>query len=915
MSNQDIGDPHENTAVQDWHAISVSTAARELATDPASGLTRAEAERRLAVHGPNEIVQHAVISPLAIFARQFSSVVIWVLILAAVTSAILGDVVDATAIVAIVLLNSAIGFLQEYRSETAVAQLRKMTAPRARVLRDGKAMTVPASALVPGDLLLVDAGDLIAADARVVEAAALETNEAALTGESAPVEKSAAECASLTPLVERSSMLFLGTAVTRGTGRAIVVATGMRTEFGRIAQLLESASSEATPLQRRLDRVAHRLLWLCLGIVAIVSVLGLLRSTPAFEIFLGAVSLAVAAIPEGLPAIVTVALALGVGRMARRNALVRRLHSVETLGCAQVICTDKTGTLTMGEMTARRIVTAEGIFNVTGEGYSTDGAIFGADEAGSGGDPILRELLMAAVACNDAHLTRSDDGKFTIIGDPTEGALLVLAAKGGISVEEIEAEMPRLAAIPFASERKLMTVIRKTSRGPLAFVKGAPEAVLERCTRVCLRDGNRLMKATDRARLQEASSLLAGEALRVIACAQRSIAEPMDAREMSKAATIERDLDFLGLIGMLDPPRAEAREAVDKCRRAGILTVMITGDHPDTAAAIARDLGILRPGQRTLNGPELERIGDDELRRVVADISVYSRVTAEHKLRIVRAWKAQGATVAMTGDGVNDAPALKEAAIGIAMGVTGTEVTKQAADIVITDDNFASIVAAVEEGRGIYDNIVKTLLYLMGGNFGELAVMLMAAIAGWPLPLLPTQLLWINLVTDGLPALALVTDPIDQDVLLQPPRSPDSDIIDVGFMGWAALTGCLTAAVTLAAFGWTMHVGAGLPRGRNVAFLVLVIAELMRSFGARSATKTLWEIGILSNLRLFAVVLASLALQLVISATPLLESIFDTEPVTGSQFGAGILLGLVPLVILQSIKGLRRRASRRSPTS
>ncbi|MGZ3620893.1 MAG: cation-translocating P-type ATPase [Candidatus Binataceae bacterium] len=909
---KDLPDTAKDFERQGWHALPTDAIAAELAADPVRGLSAAEAQRRLVIHGPNELAQAAATSALTILARQFASLVIWILILAASVSAVIGEGVDAIAIVAIIVLNAVIGFLQEYRAEKAVAELRRMTAPRGRVLRDGTAATVPAATLVPGDLLLVEAGDLVAADARVIEEAGLETNEAALTGESAPVGKSPTICARETLLPERSNMLFLGTAVTRGSGHALVVATGMRSEFGKIAQLLETASSQQTPLQRQLDRVAQRLLWFCLAIVALIFALGLLRAVPIFEMFLGAISLAVAAIPEGLPAIVTVALALGVSRMARKNALIRRLHSVETLGCVQVICTDKTGTLTLGEMTARKVVTCDRVFDVKGEGYSTDGAICSDGEAPSEQDATMDELLRAAVACNDSHLT-SQAGRPAIVGDPTEGALLVLAAKAGITRDQVAAHRRRVGTIAFTSERKRMTVVVKADRGLIAYTKGAPEMVLARCSQIRMRDGVKPLGPEDRARIAEANAMMASDALRVIACARRAL-EPSALRNEVPIdeAEIERDLEFLGLVGMQDPPRAEAREAVRKCKLAGIRTVMITGDHPDTAAAIARDLGILRPGDLSLAGAELESMGDEELRKHVCKVSVYARVTAAHKLKIVRAWKSQGVVVAMTGDGVNDAPALKEATIGVAMGITGTEVTKEAADIVIVDDNFATIVAAVEEGRGIYDNVAKTLLYLMGGNFGELLVMLIAAVIGWPLPLLPIQLLWINLVSDGLPALALATDPIDRDVLLRPPRDPKVEIISRSFMGGVLLVGCLSAAVTLIAFGYALHSGMEIARARNAAFFVLVVEELVRVFGARSANKPLWRIGVLTNLRLLWVVLMSFALQLVISATPVMEQIFQTQRVTLAECAVGIVLGLIPLSTLEVIKVLRMKLNRKT---
>lgn len=769
--------------------------------------------------------------------------------------------------------------------------------------------------MIPGDLLLVEAGDLAAADARLIEEAGLATNEAALTGESVPVMKSPGLCAAEALLPERNNMLFLGTAVTRGSGRALVVTTGMRTEFGKIARLLETASSDQTPLQRRLDRVVQRLLWLCLGTVALVFALGLTREVPIFEMFLGAISLAVAAIPEGLPAIVTVALALGVSRMARRNAFVRRLHAVETLGCAQVICTDKTGTLTLGEMTARKVVTGDRVFDVTGEGHSTDGAIFAGGERFAESGAALDDLLCAAVACNDAHLT-SHAGRPTIVGEPTEGALLVLAAKAGITRQRVEAEMQRVGAIAFTSDRKRMTVIMKSRQGLTAYAKGAPEVVLARCSSQRLGDGVKPLRPEDRARIIEANEMMASDALQVIACAQRSLESlALGSETPTDEAEVEREFEFLGLIGMQDPPRAEAREAVRRCEMAGIRTVMITGDHPQTAAAIARDLGIIHPRDVALSGTHLERMSDAELRELVRKVSVYSRVTAEHKLRIIRAWKSEGVVVAMTGDGVNDAPALKEAAIGVAMGVTGTEVTKEAADVVIADDNLATIVAAVEEGRGIYDNVVKTLPYLMGGNFGELMVMLVAGVIGWPLPLLPIQLLWINLVSDGLPALALATDLIDRDVLQRPPRDPKAEIISRSFMGRVALIGCLSAAITLTSFGYALYSGMDLARARNAAFFVLVVEELLRTFGARSLDKPVWHIGVLANVRLLWVVIVSFALQVLISATPLLEEIFQTQRVTLAECAIGVGLGLIPSSTLEVIKVVRHRLKSREVSS
>ena len=902
--------PHDTR----WHDQSIPELTTQLTTDVTQGLTPQEAAARLQQVGPNELRKGKPISPLAILVGQFRSLVIWVLIGAALVSGALGELADGMAILAILLLNAIIGFFQEYRAEQSVAALARLAAPKARVVRGGHAEVIAAAEIVPGDVLLLEAGDLIAADAHLIEAASLRANEAPLTGESQPVEKRTGTCPSETPLAERQNMVFLGTSIVGGSGRALVVATGMHTEVGHIATLLETATGDATPLQRRLDLVARRLLWACLGIVALVFAMGLLRALPPFELFLSAVSLAVAAVPEGLPAVVTVALALGVQRMVRRHALVRRLSAVETLGCAECICSDKTGTLTMGEMTARKLVTSERIFTVSGEGYATTGAFF-ADGAEwtPAEEPFLPDLLRAAAACNDAELTQQD-GRPLVVGDPTEGALLVVAAKGGVTREQIESEMPRLGTVPFDSDRKRMTVIRQRYGQPWAFAKGAPELILARCTHMRTAKGVEVLRESDRARMLQANALMANDALRVLALAERPLKQFSHTDTATvDAEDVEQGLTFLGLVGLQDPPRAEARDAINRCKRAGIRVVMITGDHPDTARAIARELGILERGDAVIVGLELDRMDDQELARRVYGISVYARVTAEHKLRIVRAWKARGAVVAMTGDGVNDAPALKEASIGVAMGITGTEVTKEAADIIVTDDNFASIVAAVEEGRGIYDNIAKTLSYLLAGNAGELTVMFFAALLGWPLPLLPIQLLWINLVTDGLPALALATDPIDPGVLTRPPRRPEAQLIDWELLKRIAFIGCLTAGVALSAFAYAWYTNGRLEEARNAAFSVLVIAELLRTFGARSEVKTIWQVGLLSNLRLFVIVAASFALQLAIHHIPALQMLFGTEPISLRQCVAWLALGSLPMIILELRKVLRRSHQAEKP--
>ncbi len=891
-----------------WHAMPIDELAAELGSDPARGLSVAEAASRLEREGRNEIRKAERDSPLTIFARQFKNVVIWVLIGAAVVSVALGERLDGIAILTIVVLNAVLGFVQEYRAEQAVAALARMTAPRARVLREGQSQIVPAAEVARGDLLVLAEGDLVAADARLCESAMMRANEAPLTGESEPVGKTTGDYPIETALADRRNLVFLGTSVVSGSGLALVVATGMATEVGHIATLIESASSGQTPLQRKLDTLGLRLLWACLAIVVVVFVLGLMRKAPLLELFLGAVSLAVAAIPEGLPAVVTIALALGVRKMVRRKALVRRLPAVETLGSVQVICTDKTGTLTVGEMTARQLVTAGAIFNLTGEGYSTQGAILAdGTQADTARDSVLGDLLLAAAACNDAQIMVRD-GKTSIAGDPTEAALLVAAAKGGVTREDVEAGMPRLAVVPFTSDRKRMTVIRRYRENPWAFVKGAPELIIERCTKIRTATGEIEMSAVDRARMLEAAALMANDALRVLALAHRRLNIDLpDAEAIGDGALVESDLTLIGLAGLQDPPRAQAREAIGRCKLAGIKTVMITGDHRETAAAIGRELGIVERGGEVLTGSELDQVSDPQLAAMVERVCVYARVTAEHKLRIVRAWKARGKVVAMTGDGVNDAPALKEAAIGVAMGIAGTEVTKQAADIIITDDNFASIVAAVEEGRGIYDNVVKTLSYLMGGNAGELTVMLAAGLIGWPLPLLPIQLLWINLITDGLPALALATDPVEPDVLKRAPRDPQSEIIDRAFFGRLVFVGCLSAGVALTAFAWEFYTHGNVANARNAAFSTLVIEELVRSFSARSNVRTIWEVGLFSNMRLFLVVAGSFLLQLAIYHFSMLEILFAAEPVPVTRLGSWILLGMIPTTVLEIGKVIARR--------
>jgi len=765
--------------------------------------------------------------------RQFASPVIWLLVGASVVSLALGELLDATAIAAIVLINAAIGFAQEHRAERALMALRSMTAPRARVRRDAHSLMVAAGTVVPGDLLVLEAGDVVAADGWLLAAQALTANEASLTGESVPVEKTTDRTDPETPLAERHDRVFMGTAVATGTGTAVVIATGMSTELGRIAHLLATVEETATPLQQRLARVSQVLLYICGAIVCLVALAGLMRGWPLFDVFMSAVSLAVAAIPEGLPAVVTIALATGVQRMAARNALIRRLAAVETLGCATVVCTDKTGTLTTGVMRVREL--------------------WGPDH---------RDLLFAAAACSDAEL--SPDGR-SGIGDPTELAILTAAAERGVRRDEIEATAPRVAEQPFDSVLKRMSIERADG---CVYVKGAVESVLPLCS-------------GDHRAAVDANIRMAARGLRVLAVATAAPAE-------AGTATLT------GLIGLADPPRAEAIAAVAAARRAGITTVMITGDHLITARAIATELGILTE--------------HDQAAEVV-----HARATPEDKIRVVREWKARGAIVAMTGDGVNDAPALREAHIGIAMGRTGTEVTREASDVVLSDDNFATIIAAVGEGRGIFDNIRKALVYLLSGNTAELTIMLVAAVSGLPLPLLPLQLLWVNVVTDGLPALALVVDPPEEGVLLRSPRSPAEPLLGRAQWQFIIGTGLLQALATLAVFVWALR-ARGLADARSLAFSVLVLGELFRAFAARSTTRVFWEVGPLTNLRLGAVVVLSAVLQFGIHYSPATQRIFAIASLSAGDWMLTLFVALVPVTVIELTKLDRRwRAAPPSP--
>ncbi|HCS64910.1 MAG TPA: cation-translocating P-type ATPase [Cellvibrio sp.] len=883
-----------------------------------NGLSALQAAEYLRTEGANSLQEGEATSVLKIVAAQFKSVIIWVLLGAAVISGVLGDMIDFVVIVAIVLLNAVIGFYQEYKAEKSIAALKNMTAPQAKVKRDGQVIIIPAADIVVGDILVLEAGDLVAADARLLQAASLKITESALTGESESVEKqSNTLLAADAPLGDRNNMVFAGTSVANGTATALVVATAMNTELGQIARLIEDASSsEGTPLQQKLDSFGRILVWFSLAIVALLFMLGWWRGSPPLELVMSAVSLAVAAVPEGLPTIVTVALALGVVRMSRRSALIRKLPAVEILGSTSVICTDKTGTLTLGEMTVRALYVADQGFTLTGEGYAPQGEILLTNSPANVPDTAaLNELATLLMGCNNAHLVE-DDGQWKVVGDPTEGALLAAAHKvfngqAGREPASFEQRLPRQHEIPFDSDRKRSSVIRRMEDGNVrAMVNGAPDVLLQACTRFHTARGVLPLTDADRARIQEENTILGQQALRVLGSAYRDLGQQLPAD--LTAAAIEQDLVFVGLSGMVDPPRVEAKVAVAKCVSAGIRVVMITGDHPHTALAIARDLAIATETDVVVAGPELDGISEEELVRRAPTIAVYARVTAAHKLRIVRAWKANGAVVAMTGDGVNDAPAIEGADIGIAMGRTGTEVTKQAADMVITDDNFATIVAAVEEGRGIYGNIRKTLQYLLAGNTGELVLMTLCVLMGLPAPLLPIHLLWINLVTDGLPALCLATDAIDSDVMKQRPRPRDEHIAANNFLGSMLLTGLLTAGVAFAVYFYSLQTGSE-ELARTKAFATLVFAELLRAFGARSETKVLWKISLRTNLLLAVVVLLVIGLQVWAHHNATLALFLKITFLSLEDCVLLLVISTIPSLVLELVKLWRNHRNELSP--
>lgn len=843
------------------------------------GLSEEEAEKRRREFGPNLIIGKKKISPIKILVSQFTDFMVLILICSTVISAFLGELTEALTILAIVVMNALLGFMQEYKTERTMEALKKLTAPTSRVLRGGSLMELPAEAIVPGDLLVLEAGDRVPADALIAEGCSLEADESLLTGESIPVEKHGN---GRRPTTEesgtRNNCLYMGTIITKGRATATAFSTGMRTEMGKIAELIQDIEDEDTPLKRKLNHLGKYLVGGCLVICAIVSGTGLIRGEPLFNMLLSGISLAVAAIPEGLPAIVTISLTLGVQRMLKRKALVRRLPAVETLGCADVICSDKTGTLTQNKMAVRSIFVGGRMVHCRDEEKK---GFFFID--GQGQDPsrweALRLLLQAAAVCNNATLEgglNHDEPS----GDPTEIALLLAAVKGGLREDMISRRFKRLDELPFDSDRKAMSVVcRSEELGVVLFTKGAPDMLLKKCTGIYGDGGVTALSEIQRRHILKQNAKMAGEALRVLGVAFKRL--PSGRYDKSN---LESGLIFLGLIGMMDPPRREAVGAVDKCLRAGIRPVMITGDHKLTALAVAKELRIHEDGDGILTGDEMDAMDDRELEGMIAKTTVYARVSPRHKLAIVRALKKQGHIVAMTGDGVNDAPAVKEADIGISMGVTGTDVTKEASAMILTDDNFATIVSAVEEGRVIYENIRKFIRYMLSCNIGEVLTMFLAALLGMPIPLLPIQILWVNLVTDGLPAIALGLDPAERDIMQRPPRGTGESIFSRGLLSLILIRGALIGITTLSVFSAVMAFTPDERTARTAAFVTLVVTQLVHVFECKSERRSIFEIPLLDNIPLILSVACSLLMLLGVVYIPHLQGIFKTVALSGDEW-------------------------------
>lgn len=871
------------------HQADLAKILQELRVDPEHGLSKAEVERRLVEYGENRLQEKKKKTIVQRFFEQFKDVMILILIAAAVISFVVAcyegeGFFEPVLILLIVILNAVMGVIQESKAEKALEALKNLSVPHARVLRDGQEQVVEATKLAPGDIILVEAGDFVPADARIITSSSLKAEESALTGESVPVEKNAdAVVAAEAPLGDRFNMLYSGCGITYGRAKAVVTGTGMNTEMGKIASLLASGAEAQTPLQEKLAAMGKYLGIGALAACAVIFAIGLIDGMHIMEIFMISVSLAVSAIPEGLPAIVTIVLAIGVQQMVKRNAIIRRLPAVETLGSASVICSDKTGTLTQNKMTLTRAFVAEGAI---------------LEEIKEDNSPAVKDLLRYAALCCDGKVV-TKDGEEQQLGDPTEIAIILAAMKNGMRQEELEAKYPRLAEVPFDSERKLMTTVNRIDGKLIVIVKGAFDMLAQKCIAGDVKAG------------REYTEILGAQALRVLAVAYKEIDQvPSD----PSPEVLENGLTFIGLVGMIDPPRPEAKEAVAVCRRAGIKPVMITGDHVLTASAIAKELGIMQEGDTAVTGSELAQMTEEELEKRVRNISVYARVSPTDKIRIVRAWQNQGQVVSMTGDGVNDAPALKAADIGCAMGITGTDVAKGASDMILTDDNFATIVEAVREGRGIYDNIKKVVGFLLGTNIGEVFTVFFAMLLWREAPLLSMQLLWINLVTDSLPAIALGMEPVEGDVMDRKPK-PKEEGIFAGRLGWQVLLqGVMFSALTLIGFilGWKST--GNLTAGRTMAFFILALTQVIHSFNMRS-NHSLFEIGAFTNKALNRAAIISTALIAVVTFVPPVASVFGLTQLSMGMYLTAVFLAAVPVPVLELTKRLGLIKHQHDPVS
>jgi Ca2+-transporting ATPase len=894
-----------------WYSLQSLNVSEVLKTHLEKGLSVNVAKERLKLYGFNELVGKRGLTMWEMLLEQFKDFLVIILILASLVSILIGEITDSVVIILIVILNATLGVIQESRASKALEALKKMAAPEAKVIRDGHIFEIPARELVPGDIVLIEAGNYIPADLRLVESMNLKIDEASLTGESVPVEKNAdIVFQDEVPLGDRVNSAFMGTVVTYGRAKGIVVTTGMNTEIGLIAEMLESYQEEDTPLQKKLAQLGKILGVASLAVCGIVFLLGLFRGIPILEMFMTAISLAVAAIPEGLPAIVTIVLALGMQRMVKRHSIIKKLHAVETLGSTTVICSDKTGTLTQNEMTVTRTFVNDNTYFISGEGYKPFGDFaLGDTKVDPEQEADLMLLLTISALCNDARLEesgteRENEKSWRIIGDPTEGSLIVAAAKAGISIDKISNFMPRLQEIPFDSDRKRMTTFHPENDGYVAYIKGAPDVMLNLSTTIHKSDNVVPISEEDRKNILTANHDMAAQALRVLALAYRKFdVMPQELRPEN----IEKDMTFVGLIGMIDPARPEAKEAIKICKDAGIRPIMITGDYKDTAVAIAKELGMIEDETMVLTGSELEALSDDDLASASRNISVYARVSPVHKLKIVDAIKKNGNIVAMTGDGVNDAPALKKADIGVAMGITGTDVAKETADMILTDDNFASIVAAVEEGRVIYSNIRKFIFFLLSCNIAEILIIFIAMLIGLPVPLKAIQLLWLNLLTDAFPALALGMEKKEPNIMKKVPRNPDEPIMDKRMKWQIAIQSSFMAVAVLGVFVYALKFTGSLESARTYAFTTLIFSELLRAYTSRSETYSVFRIGFFSNKFMLGGTLISFLLLLIVLYVPSLRSVFDTTFLSIRDWDIIIAFGLIPFVAAEVSKIFLRR--------